>query len=86
MLRVGNGYAKSGNYHPIAANVIGHWISLWGFDDEKQVFYVYDPYVALSRHDKDIPIGNTARTFSEILRDWGKGFPFAWRSGFIAVG
>lgn len=86
MLRIGNGYAKSGNYHGIAANFIGHRISLWGFDDEKQIFYVYDPYVARNKHDKNIPIGNTARTFSEILRDWGKGFPFAWRHCFIAAG
>ncbi len=86
MLRIGNGYAKSGKYHPWAAELIGHWISLWGYDDEKQIFYVYDSCVAKSRYDKSIPIGNTTRTFSEILRDWGKGFPFAWRYSYIKVG
>jgi len=79
MLRIGNGYAKSGTYHSSVAYFVGHWISLWDYDDEKQIFYVYDSYVALARHDKTIPIGNTTRTYAEILRDWGKGFPFAWR-------
>jgi len=86
MLRIGNGYGKSGKYHPWIANFIGHWISLWGYDDEKNVFYVYDPYVATERYDKTIPIGNTTRTYAEVLRDWGKGFPFVWRYGFVKVG
>lgn len=86
MLRIGNGYAKSGKYHSWAAHVIGHWISLWGYDDGQQVFYVYDPYVARARYDKTIPVGNITRTYSEVLRDWGKGFPFAWRYGYITVG
>ena len=86
MLRIGNGYAKSGTYHSSAAHFVGHWISLWGHDNEKQIFYVYDPYVATKRYDKTIPIGNTTRTYAEILRDWGKGFPFAWRYGYVKVG
>lgn len=86
MIRIGNGYLKNGKYSSLAAYFIGHWITLWGYNDEEKVFYVYDSYVPLKRHDKTIPIGNTKRTYSEVLRDWGKGFPPAWRFSFIKVG
>lgn len=75
MLRIGNGYSKKGKYHSVAAKFISHWITLWGYDDEKRIFYVYDSYVPVQRHEKTIPIGNTTRTYAEILRDWDKGFP-----------
>ena len=83
MLRIGNGYSKKGKYHPLAAKFISHWITLWGYDDDKQIFYVYDSYVPLERHNKNIPIGNTTRAFSEILRDWNMGFPPRWRYSYI---
>ncbi len=86
MLRIGNGYSKSGKYSPFVASFMGHWITLWGYNNEEKVFYVYDSYVSLERHDKTIPVGNTKRTYVEILRDWGKGFPPAWRYNFISVG
>jgi len=86
MLRIGNGYSKSGKYSSFVASFMGHWITLWGYNDDEKVFYVYDSYVSLERHDKTIPIGNTKRTYAEILRDWGKGFPPIWHYGFIEVG
>lgn len=85
MIRIGNGFLKNGQYNPLVAYFVGHWITLWGYDDEKQIFYIYDSYVPLARHNKTIPIGNTIRTFSEVLRDWGKGFPPIWWYGFIKV-
>ena len=86
MLRIGNGFSKNGRYNSFIASFLGHWITLWGYDDEKQIFYVYDSYVALAKHDKTIPIGNITRTFTEILRDWGRGFPPFWRYCFIKIG
>ena len=86
MLRIGNGYSKSGKYSSFVASFLGHWITLWGYNDDEKVFYVYDSYVSLKRHDKTIPIGNTKRTYAEILRDWGKGFPRMWKYSFIKAG
>lgn len=85
MLRIGNGYSKSGEYSQFRATFIGHWITLWGYNDKEQAFYVYDSCIPLKRHDKTIQIGNTKRTYQEILRDWGKGFPFRWRYSYIAI-
>ena len=86
MLRIGNGFSKSGNYNAFVAFFMGHWITLWGYDNEKKIFYVYDSYVALSKHNKVIPIGNITRTFTEVIRDWGRGFPPVWHHSFIKVG
>lgn len=85
MVRIGNGYLQSGRYSKFIASFMGHWITLWGYNDEERIFYVYDSCVPLARHDKNIPIGNTKRTYAEILRDWGKGFPFNWRYTFISA-
>lgn len=70
MLCIGNGYTKTGRYNPIKASLIGHWITVWGYDDTKQEFYVYDSAVPKKNYDKNIPVGNKKRTYSEILRDW----------------
>lgn len=85
MLRIGNGYSKNGNYSSFVSSFMGHWITLWGYNDEEKVFYVYDSYVPFRKYDKSIPIGNIKRTFEEILRDQGKGFPLKWKYNFIQV-
>ncbi len=85
MLRVGNGYLPNGKYSNLIASFIGHWITIWGYDNREQVFYIYDSCVSLNKHNKTIPVGNTKRTSEEVLRDWGKGFPWLWQYNFIAV-
>lgn len=39
MLRIGNGYITD-KYNPLVGKLQGHWITLWGYNDEKQLFYV----------------------------------------------
>ncbi len=73
MIRIGNGYDSSGKYHKFPAKIIGHWITLWGYDDLHKSFYIYDPYLALKKYAV-LPTGNTTRTYAEILRDWRRPF------------
>jgi len=80
MVCIGNGYLPNGKYNPIRGRVLGHWITLWGYDDESELFYVYDSAVPKEKHDKHIPIGNTTRTYQEMLRDW-KGALLSWGRG-----
>lgn len=77
MIRIGNGYLPNGKYLTMLGKVVGHWITLWGYNDEERVFYVYDSVVPKKRYDKDIPIGNKKRTYAEISRDW-KGALIPW--------
>lgn len=85
MLRIGNGYSPGGAYSAFRAAFIGHWITLWGYDDARGVFFVYDSTMPASRYAKDIPAGNAARTYKEILRDWRKGWPFSRRGDYIVI-
>lgn len=79
MIRIGNGYFRSKKYNPFMGKIIGHWITLWGYDDKENVFYVYDSGLTKNLYE-DIPVGNTRRTYDEILRDWtfGRGQFWAW--------
>ncbi len=85
ILRIGNGYFPNGKYSNITGSFFGHWITIWGYNDKEKAFYVYDSCVPLEKHDKTIPIGNTKRTYEEILRDWGKGFPYSQRYRYITI-
>lgn len=88
MLLIGNGYLPNGRYIPLLGKMISHWITLWGWDDGDVVFYVYDSCVPWQRHDQDVPVGNTRRTYAEVLRDWEAPvflFP-GWRYTYITLG
>jgi len=50
-----------------------HWITLWGYDKRKQFFYVYDSGLPKNYWNKKLPIGNTMRTYKEVLIDWNIG-------------
>jgi len=75
MIRIGNGYATD-KYNPLLGRIIGHWITLWGYDGE--AFYVYDSGLRRKFWNPSLPIGNTIRTSEEILRDWKFGKLQAW--------
>lgn len=82
MIRIGNGYFRSNAYNPVLGKVVPHWITLWGYDDKEKVFYVYDSGLTKNLYDGDVPIGNTKRTYDEILRDWNFGVwqPWTWHT------
>lgn len=65
--------------------LIQHWIPLWGFSDEKGIFYIYDPAVPLRVHDKSIPVGNATRTFQQVARDIRGGQPWRRRYRYICI-
>lgn len=80
MIRIGNGYFHSKGYNPILGKIVGHWITLWGYNDQKKIFYVYDSGLLKKHWDKELPTGNTTRTYQELLRDWnyGRWQPWSW--------
>lgn len=86
MVRIGNGYLPRGRYSPVLGKIIGHWITLWGYDDSQQVFYVYDSCIPVDRHDQNTPVGNTTRSYQQMLRDWRGGWwPWPWSYLYITV-
>ena len=69
---ISNGYKYTKNeieYSEFKSFLVGHIISVWGYNDKEKVFYIYDSAVPKSHYDK-IPIGNIKRTYKEFFRDW----------------
>lgn len=73
MMHIGNGYRGRGIWSKIRWQLISHWITLWGFDDGRDMFYIYDSAVPARYYDKKLPTGNISRTYTQVLRDWGGG-------------
>ena len=69
LLAIGNGYLQRGVYTPIARYFFGHFITIYGYSDEEESFYIYDPYLK-DKYPGEIPAGNETRSFYELLRDW----------------
>jgi hypothetical protein len=49
--------------------VVGHFITVYGYNLTDELFYVYDSWVR-GVYEKEIPIGNAVRSFTQFLLDW----------------
>lgn len=79
ILLIGRGDKKDGSYSSLKAKLVGHWISLWGYNEKG--FYVYD---SAAKDKTNLPIGNTFYSFEKILRDWqGPWFPY--KASFLYI-
>jgi hypothetical protein len=77
LLNVGSYFsATTGKWTPIKGFLMKHWITLWGYDDTEEIFYVYDPR-ATDANPSGLPIGNTTRSYKTIVKIWGGGMT-AW--------
>ncbi len=86
MMHIGNGYRGRGIiWSRWRWRIVSHWITPWGFDNEKGAFYIYDSCVPLRYHNKSIPTGNVQRTYEQVLRDWGGGPWQQRRYGYIKI-
>lgn len=84
IVAIGNGYKKDGSYSWLKAKIVGHWISLWGYNDLKKIFYAYDSSVPKTLHDKTLSVGNVKRTYSEFIRDWYGSF-YMWKRRYLYI-
>lgn len=85
-LLVNNGYKHKDGYSKFNQATTLHWVTVWGYDDKQQTFFLYDPAVKSEHHNKNIPTGNVAREYKQVLRDWkGWAFPLFERYRYITV-
>jgi len=71
ILSVANAFSRrTGAASPLKSLVASHWISVWGYDDARAAFHVYDPLVAADQADVNAPIGNTVRPYEVVLQIW----------------
>jgi len=67
--------------------VASHWVGILGYNHEDEIFYVYDPMIPPKNKKRKIPVGNTYRTYKQMLRDMKPTFyTHHWRNLFIAIG
>ena len=69
LVAIGSGYLRRDVYSPLARLFIGHYITIYGYSDVDNVFYVYDSSLDGDYPDH-IPAGNDTRRYSDFIRDW----------------
>jgi len=69
ILAIGNGHLRRGVYYPWARLLLGHYITLYGYNDVQRRFAIYDSYLDGTPREP-IPAGNETRGYDELLRDW----------------
>ena len=69
ILAIGNGHLSRTRDSALARALVGHFITVYGYDAEQDVFFVYDPYLG-GEPPKPLPAGNVERTSQQILQDW----------------
>lgn len=88
ILRVNNGYMRSGKYSALQSHflkyIASHWITIYGYDDQKECFYIYDPYIDQTKIKDPPPIGNIARSYEDVLRDWKRAL-LTWPKRYVYI-
>lgn len=77
ILAIGNGHSSRERDPVPARALVWHFITIYGYDAEREVFFTYDPCLK-SESPQSLPAGNVERTTDEILRDWNGPFYHRW--------
>lgn len=69
ILSVGNGYLRRGRYTRWTSLLLGHYLTIYGYDDRQGFFFVYDSFLG---GDPTEPLagGNEVRDYQAMIRDW----------------
>ncbi|MCF7834604.1 C39 family peptidase [Candidatus Gracilibacteria bacterium] len=72
ILVIGHAYGKDTSKFSLwKALFLQHYLSVWGYDDKKRVFYVYDS----GRHveKQRVPVGNLSIAYDDLIKCRGFG-------------
>lgn len=71
MLLIGNGFLHDGRYSNLKSQFPTslHWITVWGYHENG--FFIYDSALSPTSYSF-VPIGNSERSFSNLLGSWAK--------------
>lgn len=69
LIAIGNGHLERNKFSRIAELFLGHFITIYGYNPNRKVFYIYDAWLK-GNFDGEIPIGNEVRTYSQLLSSW----------------
>ena len=60
-----------------------HWIAIGGYDDERRIFYTYNPLYGSYSTSPDFPIGNSSIGYDELIKVWSGRFWLKYRAVVI---
>lgn len=55
-----------------------HWIVVAGYDNRRQIFFVYDPNFGRTSINEDVPIGNKEIAYGVLLEEWSGSMIFKY--------
>jgi hypothetical protein len=86
ILLISHAYSSKRDFSFRRAFMLQHYISLWWYDDEKRVFYVYDSNTEKPHHKwETLPVGNILLEYDKLLRYRRLGGRWLYRNFAIAV-
>ncbi len=68
ILLVANGHTRAGKFILLKSIFCMHRLSIRGYDDEEQVFFVYDSTLHPKKYDHTIPIWNRKMSYDVLIR------------------
>ncbi|MBA3075069.1 MAG: hypothetical protein FP831_15805 [Anaerolineae bacterium] len=69
LIAIGNGHLKRNKFSRLAQLMLGHFITIYGYNADQKVFYIYDAWLE-GEFDGEIPVGNEVRTYAQLLSSW----------------
>ncbi len=86
ILLISHAYSSKRNFSFRRACTLQHYVSLWWYDDEKRIFYVYDSNTEKAHHRwSTLPVGNIILEYDKLLRYRRLGGWGLYRDFWISV-
>lgn len=86
ILLISHAYSSKRNFSFRRAFTLQHYITLWWYDDEKRIFYVYDSNTEKNHHKwSTLPAGNIILEYHRLLQYWRFGVWGLYRNFGIVV-
>jgi len=86
ILLISHAYSSKRDFSFRRAFSLQHYITLWWYDDEKRMFYVYDSNTEKTHHKgTTLPVGNILLEYDKLLLYWRLGGRWLYRNFGIAV-
>ena len=86
ILLISHAYSNKRNFSFRRACTLQHYITLWWYDDQKRIFYVYDSNTEKPHHKGEtLPVGNILLEYDKLLLYRRLGGRWLYRDFAIAV-
>lgn len=86
ILLISHAYSSKRDFSFRRAFMLQHYITLWWYDDDKRIFYVYDSNTEKTHHRwSTLPVGNIILNYDRLLRYRRLGGRWLYRDFWIAV-